>query len=86
VAGDAAVPDLPVVDVALTTVIVVVSPERATRPVRSASVELGYDAGQHLVVVESAGDGGVLAVPEGAVVDPLVLVVATPQSEARVAS
>src|SRR5215210_5374140 len=78
-------PDLPVVHVALTTVVVVVATERATRPVGSASVELADDAGQHLVVVERTWDGGVLPVPESAVVDPLVLVVAAVEREARVA-
>jgi hypothetical protein len=61
VAWEVAVPDLPVVHVALTAVVVVFAPERAPRPVRGAPVEPGDDAGQHLVVVERARDGGVLA-------------------------
>src|SRR5829696_7477452 len=84
-AGEVAVPDLPVVHVALAAVVVVVSPEGAAWPVGGLSVELGDDARQQLVVVERAGDGGILAVPEGAVVYPLVLVVAAPQGQAGVA-
>src|SRR5215218_8095728 len=84
-AREVAVPDLPVVHVALAAVVVVVSPEGAAWPVGGLSVELGDDARQELVVVERAGYGGILAVPEGAVVYPLVLVVAAPQGQAGVA-
>jgi hypothetical protein len=79
-------PDLPVVHVTLTRVVVVVAPERATRPVRGASVELGDDGGQHIVVVECARDPVARLVPVELVVDPLVLVVAAVEREARVAS
>src|SRR5829696_2646193 len=84
-AGEIAVPDLPVVHVALTTVVVVVTPERATRPVGGASVELGGDAGQHVVVVERAGDPVARVVPVDLIVDPLVLVVTAEERKARVA-
>ena len=76
-------PDLPVVYVALTMVVVVVSTQGATGPVGSASGELGDDARQHLVIVEWAGDALTRVVPVDPVGDPLVLVVAAKEPRLR---
>ena len=76
-----AVPDLPVVHVAVLARVVVGAPERRAGPVRDVAVELGDHAREDLVVEARAGDPRAAALGELAVVDPLVLVVAAPQRE-----
>jgi hypothetical protein len=64
----------------------VVAAVGATRPVGDVSVEVRDHLGQDLIVVERAWHPVVWPVPVGAIVYPLVLVVATPQRQARMRS
>ena len=81
-----AVPDLPVVRVALLARVVVVAAERRARPVGRVRIERRDRARQDLVVEQRAGDALAAALGELHVVDPLVLVVAAPQRERGVAA
>src|ERR1051326_8257278 len=77
-AGIIAVPDLPVVDVALLATVVVVAAIRRAGPVRSPAVQLGNRARQYAVVVQRAIRRRLGGIPVLAVVQPLVFVVSTP--------
>src|SRR5579884_3866376 len=82
VPGEIAMPDLPVMQVPLRHTVVVIASIRAAGPVRRFSIQFFDDLGGQLVVVERARHGIVRLIPVGAVMNPLVFVVAAPERHA----
>src|SRR5439155_2125872 len=80
--GEVAVPHLPVVQVAILRAVVVIPPVRATGPVSRFPIEFLHDLREKLVVVERTRNRIVRLIPIGAVMDPLVFIVAAPQRHA----
>src|SRR5262249_38387107 len=70
--GEIAVPDLPVVQVAVLHAVVVIPSVGATGPVRGFPIKLSDDLRQELVVVERTRNGIVRLIPVDAVMEPLV--------------
>src|SRR5207253_10428798 len=75
-------PHLPVVQVAILHAVVVIPPVGAARPVSRFPIKLLDDLREKLVVVERTRNGIVRLIPIGAVMDPLVFIVAAPQRHA----
>ena len=75
-------PHLPVVQVAILRAVVVIPPVGAAGPVRRFPIKFLDDLREKLVVVERTRNRIVRLIPIGAVMDPLVFIVAAPQRHA----
>src|SRR5436853_1869874 len=75
-------PDLPVMHVAVRHTVVVIASVRAAGPIRRFPIQLFDDLREQFVVVERARNSVVRLVPVGAVMNPLIFVVAAPERHA----
>ncbi len=85
-ARDVAVPDLPVMPVAVFHAGIIAAAVGTAGPIRCLAVEFGYDLRQNLMIVERTRHRVIRLIPIALLMNPLVLIVAAPQGHTGMAA